>query len=418
MDEQHPYDDDPDLRAEGERLRQEHEQRRRDANGYSASENVAVHDAGDIEIAKIPPREWLLGVTFCRRFLSGVIAEGGAGKTAVRYAQFLALASGRKLTGEHVHHRCRVLIVCLEDHLNEVKRRIAAAMLHHGVAPADIKGWLHYCTPKSLKLLSIDPQGKYAIGALHIELDRLIPKLKIDLVALDPFVKSHSVGENDNNAIDAVCGMLADMADQHNIAIDFAHHARKGPTQPGDAARSRGASSSVDAGRLMRTLTPMSDVEANLFGITPKERPAFIRLDDAKVNLMPRSGEATWFRLVGISLGNTAVNPLYPRGDNVQTVERWTPPDLWNAPTTVFNAILDEIDAGLPDERLFSHQGPAKERAAWPIVQKHLDRTEGQAREIIKTWVKNGVFTVVEYEDKTDRKFRTGLKSDPTKRPG
>src|ERR1700737_1309146 len=76
---------------------------------------VKVHDAGDIDVAKIPPRGWLLGTTFCRKFISGLIAEGGAGKTAIRYVQYLAAASGRPITGEHVHVRSRVLIVCLED---------------------------------------------------------------------------------------------------------------------------------------------------------------------------------------------------------------------------------------------------------------------------------------------------------------
>ena len=43
-----------------------------------------VFSAGMIVPSKIPPRQWLLGTTFCRRFLSGLIGEGGAGKTAVR----------------------------------------------------------------------------------------------------------------------------------------------------------------------------------------------------------------------------------------------------------------------------------------------------------------------------------------------
>jgi AAA domain len=71
-------------------------------------------DAGD-DHESIPPRGWLLGNVFCRRFVSSLLADGGVGKTALRYAQLMSLAIGRSLTGEHVFQRCRVLIVSLED---------------------------------------------------------------------------------------------------------------------------------------------------------------------------------------------------------------------------------------------------------------------------------------------------------------
>ena len=91
-------------------------------------------DAGD-DTELPPPRGWLLGNVFCRGFLSSLLADGGVGKTAVRYAQFLSLATGRALTGEHVFQRCRVLIVSLEDDDHELRRRILAARLHHNIEP-------------------------------------------------------------------------------------------------------------------------------------------------------------------------------------------------------------------------------------------------------------------------------------------
>ena len=51
---------------------------------------LRIFNAGHINVAQVPPRRWLLGVTFCRKFLSGLIGEGGAGKTTIRYAQYLA----------------------------------------------------------------------------------------------------------------------------------------------------------------------------------------------------------------------------------------------------------------------------------------------------------------------------------------
>ena len=88
-----------------------------------------------------PPRGWLLGTTFCRRFLSSLFGDGGVGKTAVRYAQALALTTGRNLTGEHVFQRARVLIISLEYDADELRRRILAARLHFNIPASDLDGF-------------------------------------------------------------------------------------------------------------------------------------------------------------------------------------------------------------------------------------------------------------------------------------
>ena len=108
-------------------------------------------NAGDDEElwGHIPPREWLLGNIFCRGFLSSLLADGGTGKTALRIAQMISLAAGRSLTGEHVFQRCRVLIISLEDSARELRRRIRAACIHHGVWRADLNGQLFIVTLKA-----------------------------------------------------------------------------------------------------------------------------------------------------------------------------------------------------------------------------------------------------------------------------
>ena len=89
------------------------------------ADGLGEWDAGD-DIEPPPPRGWLLGVIFCRKFLSQLLGEGGAGKTALRILQLLSLAIGRSLTGEYVFQRCRVLIISLEDDIDELRRRILA----------------------------------------------------------------------------------------------------------------------------------------------------------------------------------------------------------------------------------------------------------------------------------------------------
>jgi AAA domain len=110
------------------------------SNGSPIS-GLNVWSAGK-DIDAPPPRGWLLGNTFCRRFLSSLFGDGGVGKTAVRYAQALALATGRNLTGEHVFQRARVLIISLEDDADELRRRILAARLHFNIPASDLDGWL------------------------------------------------------------------------------------------------------------------------------------------------------------------------------------------------------------------------------------------------------------------------------------
>ena len=385
-------------------------------SGHSGELNVLeVFNAGqDTDVP--PPRQWLLGNQFCRGFLSSLVAPTAVGKTAVRMAQYISLAIARALTGQHIFKRSRVLLLSLEDGRIEVRRRVLACCLHHHVHYDEIDEWLYYATPKGLKLADLH-QGSIRRGDLDKQLRIQIDKLKPDLVALDPFVKTHHANENDNGQMDFVCDLLATIADDYNIAVDAPHHARKGSTTPGDVDSGRGASSIPSAARIVDTLTKMSEDEAKQFGIDPLDRRWYIRLDNAKANIAPPSLHATWFKLVSVRLDNS--NDNYPNGDYVQTVEPWMPPNIWASVTAVtLNAVLTEIDAGLPNGQRYSNSNSAKDRAAWRVVQKHCqNHTEDQCAEIIRTWVRNGVLVNEEYDDPIEHKKRKGLKLDTTKRP-
>ena len=367
-----------------------------------------------------PPRGWLLGNTFCRRFLSSLFGDGGVGKTAVRYAQALALTTGRNLTGEHVFQRARVLIISLEDDADELRRRILAARLHFNIPASDLDGWLFLSSPGAAagKLMTTDQKGRAVLGQLAIHLEAEIVANKIDLVLLDPFVKSHSVDENLNSLIDDLAQVLSDLAAKHDIAIDLPHHISKGVADPGNANRGRGASSLVNACRLVSTLTPMSRDEAKAFGISEDDRRLYVRVDRAKVNIARAAGAAKWFRLLGVPLGNTT--ELYPAGDEVQTAEPWKPPETWaDLPCDLLNQILTTIDAGMPDGEFYTQGNKTTERSAWLVVQQFAPgKTEEQCREIIRTWVKNGVLVPFNYDSSTTRKSVRGLKLDNARRPG
>jgi RecA-family ATPase len=172
-----------------------------------------------------------------------LFADGGTGKTALRVAQLLSLATGKSLTGEHVFQRCRVLIVSLEDDADELRRRVLAAMLHHNIDRSDLKGWLFLAAPGAAggKLMTLDKKGQTVRGKLADALVSRIVARQVDVVSLDPFVKAHSVEENSNSAIDDVIQVLTDLAVAHDIAVDAPHHTSKGAAEPGNASRGRGA---------------------------------------------------------------------------------------------------------------------------------------------------------------------------------
>jgi hypothetical protein len=331
----------------------------------------------------------------------------------------MSLATDRELTGEHVFQRCRVLAISLEDDDRELKRRIRAARLYHHVEQDELKGWLFVASPgrSAGKILTIDKNGKLITAGLAERIEKVIQERRIDVVSLDPFIKSHAVSENDNNAIDAVVDILTELASKYDIAVDVPHHVSKGQADPGNANRGRGASAMKDACRLVFTLTPMSLEEAKSFALDETMRRSLIRVDSGKVNIVPPMADAKWFRLVGVPLGNGT--DLYPNGDLVQTVEPWTPPDTWAGLShDLLNRVLTAIDAGMPDGNRYTDARSAKERAAWRVVLEHApDKSEAQAREIIKTWVKNGVLVSGEYHNEKTRKDVTGLHLDTTKRP-
>lgn len=197
-----------------------------------------------------------------------------------------------------------------------------------------------------------------------------------------------------------VVTILATLAIDKGIAVDVLSHERKcGQAAAGDVNRGRGARAFKDGGRLIYTNTWMTEEEAKGFGVSEEERRPLFRVDSAKVNLAPPSATAQWFRLVSVNLDNG--DDLYPAGDEVQTVERWTLPD--------------RLRAGMGDGRLYSVAPSAKERAAWRALQAICPcLSEKRCREVIKAWVKNGTLTIGSYRDPKERREIEGVTAAKT----
>jgi hypothetical protein len=392
-------------------------------DGRNQDEEAELLDLGEWDFGEdnepIPPRAWQLGNLICRQFLASLFGDGAVGKTALLIAMALSLATGRELIGEHVFVRCRVLLVCFEDGKDELRRRLKAAMMHYGIEKADILGYLFITAiSRSDAKLAITGQGRdLQVGKLRDALDRSMERRRADVALLDPWVKAHGVGENDNIAMDFVAAILADLMIERNAGAMVPHQTRKGPPDPGNADAGRGASSVKDAFRLCQTLNPMSKEDAELLGVSENDRASLVRLDNGKVNLVRKSLTPRWFRLVGVSIGNG--NEIYPNGDEIQVVERWHPPDHFKGVSyEVWNKILDDIAAGPGEGSYYSDHPKAKDRQAWKVVAQHTGKTEKASKLIVKTWKKGEVIKLEPHYDEDTRKSPLGFEVDDSKRPG
>src|SRR5215469_1176622 len=148
------------------------------ANGAATA---AATDDDDLDLAEwdwgddnepIPPRGWLLGNLLCRQFLTSIFADGGVGKTALIIAMALSLATCRNLIDEHVFVRCRVLLFCFEDGVNELRRRLTAAMMHYGITKDEIRGYLFISAiNRADAKLATMRRGELVVGRLGAALE-------------------------------------------------------------------------------------------------------------------------------------------------------------------------------------------------------------------------------------------------------
>lgn len=368
----------------------------------------------------IPPREWLLGTWLLRRFVSILAAQGGAGKSALALAAAVSLATGRTLIDEYVHHRTPVWLMNLEDPADEVNRRLAALMQLHGIPrhELDTRLFVHHGRDRRL-LMAAESQGGFTYPDQDIVIEQAKAQ-RIGLIIVDPFVKSHTLEENDNSAMDAAVTAWSEVAERANLAVLLVHHVRKPGTGGADTSvdAARGAKSLTDAARSARILTPMSRDEAERLGIAQADRARLTRLTDAKANLAPLRPGASWLRLEQIALGNGTEH--YPNGDTVAAITPWKPPSLWAAHSAPeLNRVLDRLADGPAPGTLYAptRRGRALQRWAGTVLMHELGLNETQAAEIITTWIQSGTLQVVTYRDPQQRRERTGVHVMDTHRP-
>jgi hypothetical protein len=389
-----------------------------------------IYDVNDDFCSGVPPRQWLYGTKLIRDFCTLLVSPGGVGKTAFTVGLSVSCQMGRQILADKPHKPMNVWGFYLEEPKEEIQRRMKAARMVYQPSISDpAPGRLMVSSGRDQQLLVAKSIGKdeFVVTPDVANLEKHILENNVDILIIDPFVKTHTIEENNNVLIEKVVTIFNELAGRTHCSILLVHHTRKG-AQAGEAESSRGASSIVGNVRAAFTLAPMSSEDAKELGVSGDEKRFLIRLDDAKANMAPKSEKAEWIKLLSQNLGNATEE--YPSGDNVQVVSSWLPPDLWEGVSIqTANQILDTIAGGQPQEdgtvEYYTSQKNSKSRwAGIPIMrilaENGQERTEGQVQQIINRWLKSDppILEVSEYLSGRGKEKRQCLIVNHANRPG
>jgi RecA-family ATPase len=343
--------------------------------------------------SSIEPRRWIYAHHYLRSFVSVLASAGGIGKTSLQIVEALAIVTGRPLLGEEVKEQTNVWIVNLEDPLEEIQRRVLAAMKHYGIKPAEVRGKLFVNAGRdfSLKFGIQTRDGVLPNTKLVEYLCQKIPEKHIGCVFIDPFVGAHNINENDNMAVNAIVGEIRRVADETKSAIGLVHHIRKGNGEDASIDSVRGAGSLIGAARAARVVNRMSSDDATRLGIDEDEARSIFRIDDGKANLAPPADKALYRKMHGVKIDN---------GEWIGVCIPYELPDAFDGISAKdamkAQRMVAEAHAG-GDPLRESSQSPRW--AGLPIADMlGIDITEKKGRSkvssILKTWVRTNVLAI------------------------
>jgi hypothetical protein len=339
----------------------------------------------------IPPRRFLYGRHYIRQFLSTDISPGGVGKSSLVIAEALAMASHKSLLGSLPTERIKVAYWNGEDPIEELQRRIESTALHYGIEPQETAGRMFVDSGRLLPLILAYEDRKGPVVDQDV-VNAIVTSIKtsgIDVLIIDPFISSHRVSENDNNAIDLVAKAWSHIADVTGCAVNLVHHSRKLNGEEVTVDSGRGASALVAACRSARTLNQMTKDEASRLGV--ENHRFYFRVDDGKSSMQPPLEDATWHRLVNVDLPN---GPMGTVGDKVGVVTRWEKPDPMGVLTARdLRAVQNAVAGGKWRDNAQARDWVGK--AIAKALGLALPEEASRVKFLLQTWIKSGALTVV-----------------------
>jgi hypothetical protein len=308
----------------------------------------------DVSFTNIPHRQMLYGIDIYVGENSVLAAPGASGKTSLAIGMCVCLASNNAILGEKIWiHKPKVLYINGEDSRIENLRRIWAFCLKSGISQSVLSNLLLVGADdertKKLSFLRSDRGASVLDQASFDFLSALLEAIRPKVVVLDPLIAFCAGGNANDNAVMAlVMRALKGLAAKFECAFLVLHHTRKGG-EPGHPESISGASSIVNLARKAIMIVPMTEKEADKFGIPASQRRSYFKVVSAKSNMSPPSEECPWYQLETVTLPN-AEPPIYPNGDNVQAIVRVTLSELKKSvdpdDQKITKAILDVINRG------------------------------------------------------------------------
>lgn len=343
--------------------------------------------------AELPKRRWLYGKHLLREFVSLDVAAGAVGKTSLKVGEVISMTTGRDIYDKGLPEgRLRVWFYNLEDPRDEIERRIHATVQRFNINPAETGDRLFLDSGRDAPLI-IATETPDGVKIARPVVDDLIAEMldrKIDVLIVDPFISSHGVSENDNNAIDMVAREWNMIAERTGAAINLVHHVRKQNGAEATADSARGASALIGKARSVIVYNKMTKDEAEALQVKEEERRFYFRVDNDKANLAPPDA-TDWYRMNNVDLEN---------GDSVGVACSWSPPSVFDGVT---------VQHLIAAQRAIS-DGKWRENAqakAWaghalaPILNLDTDDKPSRKRiaAILKTWTREGRFEEVAEDD-------------------
>lgn len=322
------------------------------------------------------------------------------GKSSLVIVESLAIATGRALLGKMPEETTPVWYWNGEDPMEELQRRIMAAVTHYGIKPPEIAGRLFVDTGRETKIVIAEQQSRTGTVIARPVVERVVETIRknsIGVFIVDPFVASHRVVENDNPAIELVASTWAEIADRTRCAIELVHHARKTGGNEVTVEDGRGGSALLAKVRSARALNAMSEKEAAELDANRKQ---YFRVANGKANLTIVSDKADWYFMQPVDLGNGFADAT---GDSVGVVTPWQWPDLTSGVTVSdLRAAQNEVAKGRwrADVQARDWVGVALAKAMKLDVTRDADKAKIKAS--LKMWMSSGMFVVV--DGQTDKR--------------
>lgn len=345
------------------------------------------------DAAKVPRRQMLYaGSTYTRGNVSATIGPGGMGKSSYLVSEVMAMISGKPLLGDKSDSPLRVCYWQAEDDMEEMHRRFHAARLEFE-SEIEGTGYESRLVVKAVDSPLVVAHTERGAVILNKKLIKKIVawliKLKIDVLIVDPFIATHAVQGNDNDAIGKIVrGVWGRIAKEANCAVMLVHHTRKGAPGQTDyrVDDSLGASAMIAACRYARVLNKMSPEEAPKLGVAPSDAWAYFRVDSGKANLAPL-GAAVWRHLKSVPLNNGSFEK--DDGDLIGVTVAWEPLDI--ASTT--DAERAKIVAAMSVKAEWrEHALSKKDWVGEPFAEAlGLDLDDAQAKAEVKAKIKAAI---------------------------